>query len=71
MNEADTHAERIDPQLKVAGWGVVEGSRIQREYLMHSGEIRAGSIREKNSSPITSSATNIESSLLWKPKAIP
>lgn len=45
MNEADTRAELIDPQLKEAGWGVVEGSRIQREYPINSGEIRAGGIR--------------------------
>ncbi len=32
MNEAETRAEHIDPALKAAGWGVVEGSRILREY---------------------------------------
>ncbi len=47
MNEADTRAELIDPQLKAAGWGVVEGSRIQREYYINAGEIRAGGIRAK------------------------
>ena len=45
MNEADTRAELIDPQLKTAGWGEIEGSRIQREYSINSGEIRAGGIR--------------------------
>jgi len=30
MNEAETRAEHIDPALKAAGWGVVEGSRIQK-----------------------------------------
>lgn len=25
MNEAETRAEHIDPELKAAGWGVVEG----------------------------------------------
>ena len=25
MNEAETHAELIDPLLAAAGWGVVEG----------------------------------------------
>ncbi len=29
MNEAETRAEHIDPALKAAGWGVVEGSRIR------------------------------------------
>lgn len=32
MNEAETRAEHIDPALKAAGWGVVDGSRIKREY---------------------------------------
>ena len=32
MNEAETRAEHIDPALKAAGWGVVPGSRIRREY---------------------------------------
>jgi type I restriction enzyme R subunit len=31
MNEAETRAEMIDPALKAAGWGVVEGSRVLRE----------------------------------------
>ncbi len=33
MNEAETRAELIDPALKAAGWGVVEGSRVRREML--------------------------------------
>ena len=32
MNEAETRAEHIDPALAAAGWGVVEGSRIRREF---------------------------------------
>ena len=32
MNQAETRAEHIDPALKVAGWGVVDGSRILREH---------------------------------------
>ena len=31
MNEAETRAELIDPALKEAGWGVVNGSRVRRE----------------------------------------
>jgi type I restriction enzyme R subunit len=31
--EADTRANRIDPVLHAAGWGVVEGSRIRREMI--------------------------------------
>ena len=33
MNEAETRAELIDPALRNAGWGVVEGSRIRREVI--------------------------------------
>lgn len=33
MNEAETRAELIDPALKSAGWGVVEGSRVRRELI--------------------------------------
>lgn len=39
MNEAETRAEHIDPTLRAAGWGVVEGSRIRREYQITPGRI--------------------------------
>ncbi len=39
MNEAETRAEHIDPALAAAGWGVVEGSRIRREYQITPGRI--------------------------------
>ncbi len=39
MNEAETRAEHIDPALTAAGWGVVEGSRIRREYPITPGRI--------------------------------
>lgn len=39
MNEAETRAEHIDPALKTAGWGVVEGSRVMREYPITPGRI--------------------------------
>ena len=39
MNEAETRAEHIDPALRSAGWGVVEGSRILREYHITPGRI--------------------------------
>ena len=32
MNEAEARAELIDPALKAAGWGVIEGSKILHEY---------------------------------------
>src|SRR3990167_10001736 len=39
MNEAETRAEQIDPALAAAGWGVIEGSRIRREYPITPGRI--------------------------------
>lgn len=39
MNEAETRAEHIDPALKAAGWGVVEGSRVARESQIAPGRI--------------------------------
>jgi type I restriction enzyme, R subunit len=42
MNEAETRAEHIDPALKAAGWGVVDGSRILREHSITLGRIQAG-----------------------------
>jgi type I restriction enzyme R subunit len=47
MNEAETRAELIDPKLKACGWGVAEGSRIQREYNITAGKIQAGGGRSK------------------------
>ena len=44
MNETDTRAELIDPQLKEAGWGIGE-ARVQREYYINAGEIKVGGIR--------------------------
>lgn len=42
MNEAETRAELIDPALKASGWGVVEGSRVLREYHITVGKIQTG-----------------------------
>ena len=47
MNEAETRAELIDPKLKACGWGVIEGSRILREYNITAGKIQTGGIRGK------------------------
>ena len=47
MNEAETRAEHIDPALKAAGWGVVEGSRIRREYPITLGRIEGNGKRGK------------------------
>jgi type I restriction enzyme, R subunit len=43
MNEAETRAEHIDPALKAAGWGVVEGSRVLREHGITLGRLQGGS----------------------------
>ena len=47
MNEADTRANLIDPKLKACGWGVVEGSKILREYNITAGKIQTGGGRSK------------------------
>jgi type I restriction enzyme R subunit len=47
MTEAETRAEHIDPALKTAGWGVVEGSRVQREYQITQGRIEGHGKRGK------------------------
>jgi type I restriction enzyme R subunit len=47
MNESETRAELIDPKLKACGWGVVEGSKILREYNITAGKIQTGGKRAK------------------------
>ncbi len=47
MNEAETRAEHIAPVLKAAGWGVVDGSRIRREYPITPGRIEGQGRRGK------------------------
>jgi type I restriction enzyme R subunit len=47
MNEAETRAEYIDPALAAAGWGVVEGSRIRREYPITLGRLEGHGKRGK------------------------
>ena len=42
MNEADTRANLIDPKLKACGWGVVEDSKVLREYNITAGKIQTG-----------------------------
>ena len=51
MNEAETRAEHIDPTLKAAGWGVVDGTRIRRDYWISPGRIEgsiSGEVRRGN-----------------------
>lgn len=45
MNEAETRAEHIDLALAAVGWGVVEGSRVRREYQISPGRIEGGGRR--------------------------
>jgi type I restriction enzyme R subunit len=47
MNEAETRAEHIDPLLAAAGWGVVEGSRVMREYRITEGRLQGAGQRSK------------------------
>ncbi len=49
MNEAETRAEHIDPALKAAGWGVIEGSRVLRERQCEitPGRLQGGGKRTK------------------------
>ena len=47
MNEAETRAEHIDPALAAAGWGVVEGSRVRREYPITLGRLEGHGRRGK------------------------
>ncbi|HCB1495070.1 TPA: DEAD/DEAH box helicase family protein [Citrobacter braakii] len=47
MNEAETRAEHIDPMLAAAGWGIVTGSRIRREYLITLGRLEGNGKRGK------------------------
>ena len=47
MNEAETRAEYIDPALVAAGWGVVNGSRIRREYPITLGRLEGHGRRGK------------------------
>ena len=47
MNEAETRAEIIDPKLTACGWGVVDGSKVLREYNITAGRIKVGEKRGK------------------------
>jgi type I restriction enzyme R subunit len=47
MNETETRAALIDPALKAAGWGVVEGSRIRMEYPINKGRLIGHGQRSK------------------------
>ena len=42
MNEAETRADLIDPQLRASGWGVIDGAKILRERHIDLGKIQTG-----------------------------
>ena len=46
-NEAETRADLIDPVLRDLGWGVAEGTRINREYRIAPGRLLGGGRRTK------------------------
>lgn len=46
-NEAETRAEYVDPALAKAGWGVVDGSRVRREYPITLGRLEGAGKRGK------------------------
>ncbi len=45
-NEAETRAELIDPAIKAAGWGLVDGSRVRREVIT-LGRLQGAGTRSK------------------------
>jgi len=46
-NEAQTRLDYIDPALKAAGWGVVEGTRIRVEFPITEGRLIGGGKRKQ------------------------
>lgn len=48
MNEAETRAEYVDTALAAAGWGVVDESRVRREYVIAPGRIEGRGRRGKS-----------------------
>lgn len=47
MNEDETRAELIDPKLKESGWGIIEGTKVYRNFKITLGRIQTGNIRAK------------------------
>ncbi len=47
MNEAETRAELIEKALADAGWGIIEGSRIRREFPISKGRLVGNGKRAK------------------------
>ena len=42
LNEEETRVEFIDPRLKENGWGIVESSRIRRNYSIAKDKLEVG-----------------------------
>ena len=68
MNEAETRAKPIDPALRDAGWGVVEGSRIGREVIA-PGRLVGNGKRAQSEFADYVLVYRGENSLLSKPKS--
>lgn len=47
MNEAETRAELIDTKLKESSWGIIENTKVRREYPITDGRIQIGGKRAK------------------------
>jgi len=45
MNESQTEFELIEPKLKSSGWGVVESSKILKQFPINLGRIQPGNLR--------------------------
>ncbi|PIN80628.1 restriction endonuclease subunit R [Candidatus Woesearchaeota archaeon CG10_big_fil_rev_8_21_14_0_10_32_9] len=45
MNESQTEFELIEPKLRESGWGVVEGSKIFKQFPINLGRIQPGNLR--------------------------
>lgn len=45
MNESQTEFELIEPKLKESGWGVVEGSKIHKQFKINLGRLQPGNRR--------------------------
>jgi type I restriction enzyme, R subunit len=47
MNEAETRAELIDPQLRKCGWGEESGTKVLREHTITKGKIHSSGGRAR------------------------
>ncbi|MAN03294.1 MAG: restriction endonuclease subunit R [Owenweeksia sp.] len=47
MNEAQTEYELVEPALRAAGWGVVEGSQLRKQFPISQGRLLGNGLRTK------------------------